>query len=334
MERIHDRSLPPRQFIIHADANEIIGSGHILRMVPIVEELLVLGFDVIFVGTISGISWVSELLKEIGVSKFYAIEDFQFSHLNQTLIFDSYTLKPDHEFLDSKNWKSIVSIVDNNSPKYHAHLYINPYPFSKWVPPLEYGSSTVLAGLNYVLLRNSLKRIKQSEYLPNSLVPRIVVSGGGVDKYDFCEEFSRILQNIDLPYKATIFASDQSNKILDPRISYELIGKNFEEHIFGTDIFFTTAGLTSWELMANGGVVGVAASVNNQLENYKNIVQCNFGVGIGERDANGNWHFDKAVICRLISDLEFRMSFFKKTKEVISVHGTENVVAAILEVHS
>ena len=334
MERIHEESLPPRQFIIHADANEIIGSGHILRLVPIAEELIALGFDVIFVGTISGISWVSELLKEIGISKFYAIEDFQFSSINQTLIFDSYTLNPNHEFLDSTNWKSVISIVDNNSPKYHAHLYINPYPFSNWVPPLERGGSQVLTGLNYVLLRNSLKRIKQIEYLPNSLVPRIVVSGGGVDKYDFCNEFAKILQNIDLPYKATIFASDRSNRILDPRIDYVFIGKDFEEHIFGTDIFFTTAGLTSWELMANGGVVGVAASVNNQLGNYKNIVQSNFGVGVGERDANGNWHFDKAIIRRLISDLEYRMSFFKKTKEVISFHGAKNVVSAILEVHS
>jgi spore coat polysaccharide biosynthesis predicted glycosyltransferase SpsG len=334
MELIPKRSLLPRQFIIHADANQIIGSGHVLRLVPIAEELLAQGFDVIFVGNISGNSWVQKLLEEIGVSKFYTIKDFHFSHLHQTLIFDSYSLNPDHEFLDSKNWDLIISIIDNNSPKYQAHLYINPFPFSKWEPPLECENSPVLSGLNCILLRNSLRKIKQREYLPSSLVPRIVVSGGGVDNYNFCVEFTRILKSVDLPYNAIIFASDHSDKILDPRISYKLIGRDFEDSIFGTDIFFTTSGLTSWELMANGGVVGVAVSVANQLENYKNIVNNCLGVGIGERDEKGDWHFDEALIFRLIVDIDFRMSFFKKTQEMISTHGAKNVIAAILEIYS
>jgi spore coat polysaccharide biosynthesis predicted glycosyltransferase SpsG len=319
---------------MHADANQIIGSGHVLRLVPIAEELKAQGFDVVFVGNISGISWVQTLLEEIGISEFFTIEDFHFSHLHQTLIFDSYSLDPNHEFLDSNNWDLIISIVDNNSPKYEAHLYINPFPFSNWEPPIVCENSKVLSGLDYILLRNSLRIIKQREYLPSNLVPRIVVSGGGVDNYNFCVEFTRILRGIESPYNAIIFASDHSEKILDPRISYKLIGRDFEEYVFGTDIFFTTSGLTSWELMANGGVVGVAVSVVNQLENYKNIVKSGLGVGIGERDEEGAWNFNEALILRLIVDIEFRMSFFQKTQKMIRTHGAKNVISAILEIHS
>lgn len=333
MANIQDTSLPPRQFILHADANQIIGTGHVLRLVPIAEELLAVGFDVIFVGDISEISWIQKLLQEIGVSEFYAINDFRLSSLNQTLIFDSYTLNPDHPFLYLTNWDFVISIVDSNSPKYHADLYINPYPFSNWEPPLEHGDNAILAGLNFVLLRDSLRRVKQLPYLPNTPIPRIIVSGGGVDNYNFCNEFTRILKNITLPYKATVFASDYSDKLLDPRIDYEPIGRNFDNSVYGTDIFFITSGLTSWELMANGGVVGVAVSVSNQLENYKNIVEKCLGVGIGERDDKGKWHFNEELIFKMIFDIDFRMSFYKRTKEMISIHGTQNVIAAILEFH-
>ena len=86
--------------------------------------------------------------------------------------------------------------------------------------------------------------------------------------------------------------------------------------------------------MANGGVVGVAVSVVNQLENYKNIVKSGLGVGIGERDEEGAWNFNEALILRLIVDIEFRMSFFQKTQKMIRTHGAKNVISAILEIHS
>lgn len=332
MDHMHVGSLPPRQFIIHADANQAIGSGHVLRLIPIAEELIAMGNEVIFTGNISEISWISGLLQDIGISKFYSIQDFHFSHASQTLIFDSYTLQPDDKFLDLVNWESVISIVDNNSPKYHAHLYINPYPFTNWEPPAENKKSRVLSGLDYVLLRKSLRHIKELSYLSKNLVPRLLVSGGGVDKYNFCNEFAQVLREIELPFKATIFTSNQSDKVLDSRISYELIGKNFDDFIFGTDVFFTTAGLTSWELMANGGVVGVVSSVDNQNENYTNITKNNLGIGVGKRNNKGDWAFDVKAVRKLIADSEHRLSFSLRTKKLIPVHGTKNTVSAILEV--
>ncbi len=331
MEKLQNNSTLRRRFIISADANMEIGSGHALRLFPIAEELAALGCEIYFVGNISEMAWIESLYIGIGVREILARENFLPNPVSDILIFDSYNLEIENHFLLLNRWKAIVAIVDSNTPKYFCQLYINVFPFSNWTPPIS-ENTRMLGGPEYVLIRKSLKEAKFTSRPPSESKPKIIVQGGGVDKFGFSKEVVKYLKNSKLDFEATVFGTGNETEILDSRFNSQPIGVGYDSFVGNADLFFTTAGASCWELLTYGGVIGIASAVDNQGANYLNIIEHELGVGIGTRDESSGWNLDPMMIEMLITDTKLRIKLYENSKKLFDGKGVDRIIATILKI--
>ena len=320
------------RFIISADANMEIGSGHALRLFPIAEELAGMGFEIYFVGDISEMPWIESLYLDIGVKKIFARGQYFPNPETDILIFDSYELEVENQFLILSKWKIVIAIVDRSTPKYICQLYVNVFPFSKWTRPISAKKSRMVAGPEYVLIRKSLKEAKLRSRPPSDSKPKIIVQGGGADKFGFSKEVMKLLKKSKLDFEAVVFGDEYATNDTDSRFNYQPIGATYDSFVSDADLFFTTAGTSCWELLTCGGVIGIAAAVENQKENYLNIVKHELGVGIGIRDTSKGWDLDLSAMENLISDTNLRMKLYKNSKDLFDGNGVAKVISTILNI--
>ena len=57
------------RYVFWADASPLIGSGHVMRSSAIAEEMIRRGLEVVSIGAITGLPWVSNRIKNLGYSK-------------------------------------------------------------------------------------------------------------------------------------------------------------------------------------------------------------------------------------------------------------------------
>lgn len=331
MERLQNISTLHSRFIISADANTELGSGHALRLFPIAEELARMGYEIYFVGNISEMPWIESLYTGIGVKAILTREAYFPNPEQDILIFDSYNFEVENHFLIPNRWKAIIAIVDNNTPKYFSHISVNVFPFSNWIPPNTERNMRILAGPEYVLIRRSLKEAKMRSRPPSDSNLKIIIQGGGVDKYGFTKEVTRFLEKSKLDFEVTVFGNGIETKGTDSRFNSQPIGMGYDRHVANADLFFTTAGASCWELLTYGGVIGIAAAVDNQRDNYRNIVNFELGVGIGIRDKSTGWKLDPLMIENLITDTNLRIKLYENSKKLFDGNGVERIINSILQ---
>ena len=81
------------RYVLRADASQAIGSGHVMRLSAIAEELIARGEEVIFVGSISNLPWVEDRIAELGFSEICENEkEFTPKSDSDVLILDSYQI--------------------------------------------------------------------------------------------------------------------------------------------------------------------------------------------------------------------------------------------------
>ena len=56
------------RFILRADASPVIGTGHVMRLLAIAEELAQHGQEVIFLGSVSEVKWLENRIQNFGFS--------------------------------------------------------------------------------------------------------------------------------------------------------------------------------------------------------------------------------------------------------------------------
>ena len=297
------KSYPSNQvrFVIRADAYAKSGAGHVMRSSVIAEELISRGFEVVFIGETYEIPWLNEYLDGLGFSQVLsAPSKFASNPNSDVLILDSYDIDPSTPFIQSVNWSKVVVLVDDQTPAFTGDLYVHAGSGTSWKPPISSREADFLSGIEYFLIRKSLRNLPMERKLKKNSKLQILISGGGSDPFRFSEEIYKILRTSQTDFEAKILGPEFIIEDIDKRFHFLRMGRNYESELLETDLVFTTAGTSSWEFLYLGLTSGIACAIPNQTANYRFLVDSSLANDIGSRDLLGVWKLDSQLILKLL----------------------------------
>ena len=312
------------RYVFRADASPEIGAGHVMRSSAIAEEFIRNGFDTVFIGNIEGIPWLLKRVEDLGYDQFFSHEkEFISNPKSDTLILDSYTIDPNHSYINKLKWLNVISIFDSVTPKYACDMRIHPGLSNEW------GDSPgviTLSGPSYTPIRSSL-RVTKSNIESKPL--KILVVGGGTDVNNFGIELCKVLQKLELDFRATAIVTKQNRLSLDSRFSLENFGIDFDTMVNNFDLVFATASTISLELAAKGFPIGIGCSVENQEIYFNKLIEMNLAVPIGTYKSE--WIFEESSISHLISSKKLRITLRNNLSKALDFQGASRIMNQILD---
>jgi spore coat polysaccharide biosynthesis predicted glycosyltransferase SpsG len=314
------------RYILRADSSPAIGSGHVMRLSAIAEELIARGEKVIFVGQHTDIPWLASRINALGFSQILQSATGYVSNPGtDVLILDSYTLPLDDEFIQQNKWWRIVAIADELTPAYLVDLIIHPGITAKWETNLDI---KCLSGPNYIPFRKSIT--KSATTLRSDMVLEILVVGGGTDPFNFVTAICMTLRNIQGEFNARVFSNNISLPELDSRFTVVPIGPELDVYATSAELVFTTASTTSLEFIAREIAVGIGCAVDNQAPYYEALVSAGVAIPIGTF-YKGSWELDELRIEEMIYSKELRETLKQKSSGLFDLSGAIRIVDEILK---
>jgi spore coat polysaccharide biosynthesis predicted glycosyltransferase SpsG len=314
------------RYILRADASQTMGSGHVMRLFAIAEELLVQDKKVIFVGSVSSVKWLKQRLSGIDFFETFEKDHMFISNpITDVLILDAYHIPIQNYFIQKKNWKAIAALVDQTTPSYDADLHIYPSITLDWKPTTV---KRFLAGPKYIPLRKSIIKNTILESITNKL--KIVVVGGGTDLHNFASAIAMSLMPMPDIFQVNIFSDRLNHQDLDSRFTIIPFGADLDEKVNDADLVFTTASTSCLEFIAREITVGMGCAVDNQEQYYESFRKLNIAIPIG-RYINGTWKIDHDKIKDLVTNAGLREELKLKTKNIIDLNGSKRIVDEIVK---
>ncbi len=297
-----------------------------MRCSAIAEELIQRGQEVVFVGTYTDVPWLASRMKTLGFSEIIQNpEEFISNSSTDVLILDSYVVPVDEKFIQKKNWRSVVTIIDEVTPKYLSDLQIHP---GLSLDLLKKSSQRILAGPKYIPFRKSIEKNKDVLAKKNS--PNILILGGGTDVFNFAGAMSNLLKNLQDDFSAYLFGSSESSINLDSRFTLVPFGSELDELAAVANLVFTTASTTSLEFIAREVAVGIGCAVSNQKEYYETLSARGVALPIGQFNESF-WELDESNIIELIRSEKCRGALIQNCSDLIDLKGAERIVDEILK---
>jgi spore coat polysaccharide biosynthesis predicted glycosyltransferase SpsG len=314
------------RYVLRADATQSTGSGHVMRSTAIAEELITRGEEVIFVGAFSEVPWLASRINGLGFSRVaHSPEEFISDPAADVLILDSYLVPVDEEFIQQKNWKRVVTIIDDLTPEYRSDLKIHPGLSNDWI---QITNTRVLAGPRYIPFRKSIE--KNRSVITEHLELQILIIGGGTDTFNFVRAVAEVLREIDDDFHVRIFTGSDFLDKLDSRFTSNPIGSDLDLFASTAELVFTTASTTSLEFIAREVPVGIGCAVDNQQEYYDALSAAGVAWPIG-RMIQGCWELDELKIIELVRSKECREALRKKCADLIDLKGAKRIVDELLK---
>jgi spore coat polysaccharide biosynthesis predicted glycosyltransferase SpsG len=312
------------RYVFWADASPLIGSGHVMRSSAIAEEMIRRGLEVVSIGAITGLPWVSNRIENLGYSRVVIDPiDFDPNPKSDILIIDSYGLPVNHDFLAESNWHKIISIVDEQTPYYGCNLAIHPGLSIDWINKFD---TKLLSGPMYIPFRSSIK-VTSSESLNSEL--KIIVVGGGTNTNNFVGALANLLSQSKLNFAVHLFMNKNLPSKLDARFTAVPIGPRLDEIANSANLVFSTASTTSLEFIARNIPTGIGCSIDNQESYYNNLTAHEVALPIGKFE-NSSWEFNLDAIQNLLVSKELRMKLTQNCKNLIDLNGAKRIVNEIL----
>ena len=281
-------------FYIRADANEVIGTGHVMRCLSIAEEMQRQGETVTFI-------IADERAEELVVSKGFPViclhtvwDDLEQEldillyiikeHQIPLLILDSYYVT-EYYLQQLRQYVRLVYIDDLNSFLYPVDLLIN---YNIYAAQLDYetryrqaGLSTEFAlGCQYAPLREEFKMTKRE---CRSEVAQIMITSGGTDSYNVIGHLLECLYKqewfADIQYHIILGRFNQNRKMLEAQwekvenVQFHVDVSNISDYMKQCDLAVTAAGSTVYELCACGIPSIMYTLADNQLAIARTISQ-------------------------------------------------------------
>jgi spore coat polysaccharide biosynthesis predicted glycosyltransferase SpsG/RimJ/RimL family protein N-acetyltransferase len=312
------------RFVFRADASKKIGTGHTQRALGLIQELKDLGYEVIFIGDTSEVTWVTLQMNSVGFLNIFSKEqDFISNPKTDILILDTYTIPTNSEFINKSRWLVIALIHDLHTPEYYADIIIHPGVSENIVVQKNV---KLLSGPKYVVLRKSIKRLQTKSKSSNLA---ITVVGGGVDQIGFACEMSKRLKLIPGEFIVNFFTADSPSIESDLRFQTFEFSEKLDEIGNQSDLIFCTSSSISLEFIARGCAVGIVCGSCNQQQYYRSLPKLGVAEAIGVYQ-DDTWVLDLKVIQNLISSKSLRDKLSKKSLELIDFDGAKRVVNEIM----
>ena len=312
------------RIVFRADASNSVGAGHVMRCSAIIEEAVSRNLECIVVGNLGGLGWLESHLQNIGATHVEDESKYQIDKGKDVLIIDSYFLSTTGSFLQEQNWKLVVSISDDLTPKYKAALVVHPGidQFS-----LTQSSAKLITGKKYIPLRKSISKSKLGAQVND---PKVVVFGGGSDKHNFALYMALGLTKMQGYKSVTFFSSlDREIRSLNSRFDVKNFGPALDAELESADLVFTTASTSSLEVIAREIPLGICCVANNQISYYEALTELEIAAGIGKRLSAEDYELEWGKIHLLIVDASFRQRLKEKSQGFLDLSGSQRILDEI-----
>lgn len=310
------------RFIFRADASREIGSGHVMRSSVLAEEAISRGYECIFIGEIRDLDWVSERISTLGFSQVLTGEQSFVSHTeSDVLILDSYSIPVTNPFIAKENWRVVMTICDEITPKYAADVELRPGLDG---PSDAQPQPVVLTGPEYVLIRKGI--IKSERNQDAGARTKVLVVGGGSDPFGFVKAVAEEIRSLNLVLEVHLFANDEFSSGLEADFVIHLIGSELDLFANKVDVVLTTASTSSLEFIAREIPTGVVCAVGNQEGYYDQLSRLGYASQLGTRNPSGDWNFDVEAIRELLESREKRQTLKQSVTGLIDLKGAARVI--------
>lgn len=316
---------------VRCDAGGACGVGHLVRCVALAEELRHRGVEVCFLGDLAGSAWARSQLLQRGLPLLPApgppgmlaglVRDLWLD----AVVLDSYELPEGTGAALRASGAAVLAIVDGDPLGQDADLYLDQNLGAELRPfPLL---ARRLAGARYVLLRDSVRRLRRGRHRVGGRwsAPRVLCFFGGTDTAGVAPAWTRALAATGLPYRATVvspkpFPVEGPVTVIPPT-------DRLPELMAEADLVLTTAGSAIWELLYLGVPSALTWVARNQLIGYGALVGGGIAAGVGPAPDEGA----VKVLAALLADAGLREEYGRRGSGLVDGLGRERVADALLD---
>jgi|GEM_PF-5679252 len=321
---IYEKNILPVRFVFRADASTEIGTGHVMRIFGLLEELVLRKYQVVFIGDVSQVKWIYERITALDAVKFFLLEsEFTINKLTDILIIDSYQHPVNSNFLEIEKWKFVIAFFDEQTPNYKVSLKIHPGLRKNWP---EISDTKIISGSDFIPFRKTISKVSAKTDVKKLI---ITVVGGGIDKFNFAEEMAKIITRVEGDFEVNFFSNKLNSIEPDPRFNLFPIGSQLDLIGNKSELVFTTASTSCLEFIARGCVVGICSTTVNQTQYYYELPKLGVAAPIG-KIIDGVWKLDSVIIEKLIVSKEYRDHYQKKSNNLIKLDGASRILNEII----
>lgn len=330
--------------LIRADANENIGSGHVMRCLSIANALVRKEEKVLF---ITADHKADKLIKQRGFERIclesdWSVMDQEIPVLRgiierykpSLLLIDSYYVT-EYYFIELGRLIKTAYIDDLNEKCWSVNYLINYNIYSTCLDYSKYNRSKteLILGTENAPLRDEFRRIEQ--HAIKNTIEEILVSAGGSDPEKITE---RLIENVCPKWPAIRFHFVVGS--LNPRINgikklkknnivLHINEKNMSALMKNCDVAIAAAGSTLYELCACGVPTLTYTLADNQLAAAKEFNRR--GIMINAGDCRGNERFASGLNEILeILDKEKRLRLSINMQTLVDGCGADRIAEKLL----
>jgi spore coat polysaccharide biosynthesis predicted glycosyltransferase SpsG len=331
---------------IRTDAGAQRGVGHLVRCVALAEELVERGVAVKFLSDLGGLTWAEQQLVRRGlpwhpapydpVGLVAACERLELD----ALVIDSYTLPAEHSVAVRRTGRPVLAVVDGDFRGQTADIYVD----QNLDAVIDADGAVGLAGLDYALLRSSVRELRPSsapvlaghDKRATSRTPKVVAFFGGTDAYRAAPQLARLLTATGVAFDATVVAADDGLRAdlvavdTGPGQHFEIISPTDElpKLLAGADLAVSASGTSTWELLCLGLASALVWVVDNQILGYERTVAHGYAAGLGRLGQFTDKSVD--VLRELLTRPGSRSALAVRAWEAVDGRGAERVADALL----
>jgi spore coat polysaccharide biosynthesis predicted glycosyltransferase SpsG len=333
---------------IRCDARPETGVGHLIRCVALAEEFRARGVDVTFLGEVSDeLPWAGRQLvtRNLPLVPAPATADDLAKAARrlglQALVTDSYELMSDYPAVCRAAGLVVAALVDGDLRGQVADIYVDQNLDAELYRPALPPGAVRLAGLRYVLLRDSVRRLRPAQpRKPRREPPRVLCFFGGTDAFDAAPVLSALLIATGVPFEATVVAARPHQRAalagLDavPGQTLHVIGPSDDlpELIAEADLVISASGTSTWELLCLAASAALIWVVDNQELGFQRVVARGLAAGLGRLQdlTAGGAGAAVAVLRGLLAEPERRERLAERAWAAVDARGRERVVDELL----
>lgn len=283
---------------IRCDAGRTTGVGHLIRSIALAEELQSRGIDVIFLGDTDGLAWAQRQLDSRGLpllpgpttpaAMVTAVRELALD----ALVVDSYTLAAECAGAVRDQGVPVLAIVDGDLRDQDADLFLDQNLDAEFAEVKVPEGSRRLAGLDYALLRDAVRRLRPIEPRGRQTrtgPPHVLAFFGGTDAFGAAPVLTRLLLATGQPLELTVVAG--SDNMYDELMALPTQGDQglevvrptdrLPELIAEADLVITASGTSTWEVLCLGTPAALVWVVDNQWLGYERVMARGLATGLG-----------------------------------------------------
>lgn len=331
---------------IRADANEHIGTGHVMRCLSVASSFVLMGEDVTFITAdhrgdhlISGKGydticidneWTQmeeELPELIALIK---------QNKPRMMLVDSYYTTEKY-FTSLSEAVPLAYFDDMNACKWDVDYLINYNIFADTLDYTWYkGSKTkLLLGPNYAPLRNEFKGL--SPHQNNVQISDVLVSAGGADPEKVTE---RLIEAVcckwrDISFHFIVGALNPRIETIKKTKAENAVLHINEQHMSDLmkkcDIAISAAGTTLYEICASGIPTITYTLADNQLIAAEEFEKKNIMLNAGD-SRNDERFVERVEACieQLIEKYELRKGISQRMQDLVDGFGADRIARALI----